>query len=421
MNMSSSSDDDLRFRIKRIVYGTPIVDIHTHLFPSSFRDLFLYGIEDLLTYHYLIEDFFCKRRDMKPEEFFRLDKKVQAKLVWDTLFVDNIPLSEACRGVITVLEILKLDGKEYEEIKEFFDKQKEHLGYYTALICALTKISHIFMTNDPFNEEENYFWNKGAELNYRFQPTLRLDALLDPSGSRLKEINSITGGFVKEDYVSIESPILIDRIIKYLDTYALYRDPKYIMLSLPYNIATNEYSNKVLKTLILPYARKRRLPIFLKLGTDRQVNPDFKLAGDSLGDVDMTWLRDICQNNLDIRFAVTVLSMNNQHALAVMCKKFPNLYIYGCWWYCNTPSQIESITKMRMELLGNSFTFQHSDARVMEHLIYKWEHSKEILVNILHEKYQDLEIKGFTIKDSMIKKDVRNLFGHDLLDFIEGK
>jgi hypothetical protein len=30
---------------------------------------------------------------------------------------------------------------------------------------------------------------------------------------------------------------------------------------------------------------------------------------------------------------------------------------------------------MRLEMLGSAFTSQHSDSRVLEHLVYKWSHS----------------------------------------------
>jgi hypothetical protein len=57
-----------------------------------------------------------------------------------------------------------------------------------------------------------------------------------------------------------------------------------------------------------------------------------------------------------------------------MSQKFRNLHIYGCWWYLNNPSMIESITRMRLELLGTAFTSQHSDARIMDQMVYKWDH-----------------------------------------------
>ena len=47
-----------------------------------------------------------------------------------------------------------------------------------------------------------------------------------------------------------------------------------------------------------------------------------------------------------------VLSHDNQHELAVLARKFGNLHVYGCWWFCNVPSLISNITKMRLELLG---------------------------------------------------------------------
>lgn len=46
---------------------------------------------------------------MTPETFFSLSKQEQAELVWKALFVDRLPLSEACRGVITTLTSLGLN------------------------------------------------------------------------------------------------------------------------------------------------------------------------------------------------------------------------------------------------------------------------------------------------------------------------
>ena len=44
---------------------------------------------------------------------------------------------------------------------------------------------------------------------------------------------------------------------------------------------------------------------------------------------------------------------------------------------------IKEITNKRIEMLGYNFTFQHSDSRVLEQLVYKWEHSKKIIGKIL--------------------------------------
>ena len=55
-----------------------------------------------------------------------------------------------------------------------------------------------------------------------------------------------------------------------------------------------------------------------------------------------------------------VLSADNQHELCVLARKFGNLHVYGCWWFCNNPSIIERTTRMRLEMLGTAFTCQVS-------------------------------------------------------------
>ncbi len=77
-----------------------------------------------------------------------------------------------------------------------------------------------------------------------------------------------------------------------------------------------------------------------------------------------------------MRFLSTFLSRENQHELCVSARKFRNLMPFGCWWLLNNPSIIREMTTERIELLGTSFIPQHSDARVLEQLVYKWKHSR---------------------------------------------
>jgi hypothetical protein len=44
--------------VRDVADTTPIVDMHTHLFSPAFGELALWGIDDLLTYHYLEAEFF---------------------------------------------------------------------------------------------------------------------------------------------------------------------------------------------------------------------------------------------------------------------------------------------------------------------------------------------------------------------------
>ena len=103
-----SSDRRMLARVERIVSRTPVLDIHTHLYDPAFRSLLLWGIDELLVYHYLVAEAF-RFHHVPAEAFWQLPKARQAELVWDELFVRHSPLSEACRGGLTTLHLLGLD------------------------------------------------------------------------------------------------------------------------------------------------------------------------------------------------------------------------------------------------------------------------------------------------------------------------
>ena len=97
-------------QIEDIVMSTPVTDIHTHLYDPAFKELLLWGIDDLLVYHYLVSEAF-RYLDLPYDKFWSLSKTRQADLIWDALFLQHSPVSEACRGVLTTLHALGLDVK----------------------------------------------------------------------------------------------------------------------------------------------------------------------------------------------------------------------------------------------------------------------------------------------------------------------
>jgi hypothetical protein len=92
--------------------------------------------------------------------------------------------------------------------------------------------------------------------------------------------------------------------------------------------------------------------------------------------------------------------------------------IFGCWWFLNNPSLIEEIERMRLELLGTSFIPQHSDARVLDQLVYKWDHSRRILAKVLTDKYADLLRAGRWVTEADIQRDVRLMLRDNFINFL---
>src|SRR5262249_41165206 len=166
----------------------------------------------------------------------------------------------------------------------------------------------------------------------------------------------------------------------------------------------------LIREVVLPAAREHRLAFALMIGVRRGVNPALRSAGDGAGRADISALERLCAENPNVRFLATFLSLENQHELCVSARKFGNLMPFGCWWFLNNPSLVSDITRERLELLGPSFIFQHSDARVLEQLVYKWRHSRSVLVHVLFEAYERLLASGRAVTREEVARDVRRLF-----------
>jgi hypothetical protein len=178
-----------------------------------------------------------------------------------------------------------------------------------------------------------------------------------------------------------------------------------------FDFPADTFAARLLEKAVLPHCREAGLPMALMLGVKRGVNSSLRLAGDGSGLSKLSALENLCAAFPNNKFLVTVLARENQHELCVIARKFPNLHIFGCWWFTNVPYVIEEITRLRLELLGLSFTPQHSDARVLDQLIYKWKHSRRIIRDVLVDKYRALSETGWVVSREEIERDVKNLFG----------
>jgi len=121
-------------------------------------------------------------------------------------------------------------------------------------------------------------------------------------------------------------------------------------------------------------------------------------------------VENLCRAFPENRFLVSVLSRENQHELCVYARKFSNLMPFGCWWFMNNPSIVEEITRERIELLGTSFIPQHSDARVLEQVVYKWRNTRLTLAPILTNAYRRIHNDGGGVSRGDIQRDVNRLF-----------
>ncbi|HOV33369.1 MAG TPA: glucuronate isomerase [Candidatus Hydrogenedens sp.] len=409
--------EELSHIIETLIREIPVTDIHTHLFSPAFENLLLWGIDELLTYHYLVAEFF-RTTEMPYSNFWNLSKKEQANAIWQALFIERTPISEATRGILTVLNRLGFDmtHRDLNEYREWFSQQS--LSDQINRVFKIANIKTVVMTNDPFDAQERDVWLSPIEADTRFLTSLRLDTLV----LRWVEIYPMlqTWGYTVDKDLSEET---LSEIRRFVSDWVQKIKPVYIAVSLPPQFDFPEHSPRgiILEQAILPVTRFFNIPLALMIGVNRSVNPELKLAGDSVGTASLKPVENLCEKYPQNKFMFTMLSRENIHSACVAARKFRNLMPFGCWWFLNNPSLIEEITTMRIELLGTTFIPQHSDARVLEQVIYKWEHTREVLIKVFTEQYNKILTTGWQITVNDIKRDISNYFDGNFWKFLESK
>ncbi len=421
--------------VRDTLASTPVWDLHTHLFSPAFgtplagsagradpKGLMLWGIDELLTYHYLVAEVFrvVPSREFPYDDYWRMSLSEQADHIWKHLFVERTPVSEACRGVITTLAKLGFDPaeKDLAGYREWFAEQDP--DKHVDRVMEVAGVSQITMTNDVFddNERERWLADPSVASDSRFTPVLRFDPLVCDWKTAAANLHDW-------DY-SVDTELTsncLAEVRRFLDDWIERSQAVYCAVSLPPSFhygGAEEMSDGsvVFREAVLPVLAERNLPMALMIGVTRGVNPRLRMAGDGMEKADVTSVARLCTDFPANRFLVTMLSRENQHELCIAGRKFDNLMPFGCWWFVNNPSLIEEITRMRMELLGTSFIPQHSDARVLEQIVYKWSHSREIIARVLTDKYTDLIAAGWPISEDDIVRDAKLLLSDNFSNFI---
>ncbi len=414
--VDSQQERDLRGLVQRVVRETPVLDVHTHLYAPRFGGLLTWGIDELLTYHYLVAEVY-RVAPMPYEGFWGMSTAQQADHIWRHLFVERSPISEACRGVVTVLTALGLDPRQpnLAEIRGFF--RALTVERYVDRVFKIANVRRVIMTNDPFDDAERAVWEAGGHDDDRFEAALRIDPLLngwETAVPRLREWGYDVQGDLSADDV--------EAVRRFLGDWIKRIRPRYMAVSLPPTFAFPEDGarGRLIERCVMPAAREAGIPFAMMIGVRRQVNAGLRLAGDGVGLASIEPIDALCTRFPENRFLVTMLARENQHALCVAARKHPNLLPFGCWWFMNNPSIIDEMTRVRLELLGLSFIPQHSDARVLDQLIYKWAHSRDVIAGVLAEKYADLARAGWRVEERDVRRDVEQLLGGVFERFCDG-
>ena len=375
---------DWHYQIRRILIQTPITDVQTHLYDPCFGTLALSGLDELLTSPSLVAET-CR---FKGNALRDLPKAAQADQVWQTLLVENSPLSDSTRSLLTILQGLGLNVNErrLDALREAFPRNAvDH-------VLGVSGVSRLVMRNDPFDEKERAIWQTQPQRDPRFCAALKMDAMLF-------EWNSVWPRMKTWGYKAGPDFSQFDEIMRFLDTWVDRTQPLYCSLSLPPDFDLKSEAGQLLRKYVLPLCAKRSLGLSL-------LHPP------------LVCLEELCRDFPDQRFLATVVSLQEQHQLVELARRFANLLPVGCWGLLSNPAMVAPLTQMRLDMLGSTFVAQVSDSHVLEQLIGKWVHFKSVLVEVLAQAYSSLEALGYLVESEQIERDLRDLLGESFWRFL---
>jgi hypothetical protein len=357
--------------VRQAVRDAQVVDVHTHLFPAQHGELCLWGIDALLTYHYLVTQCLATlpASVMTPQRFFELGRSEQADLVWRRLFVESSPLSEACRGVLTTLQRLglgaELAARDLPAIRAWFARQDP--ARHVERVFEMARVRYAVMTNIPTDAREVAAWAlpDAPGPHARFKGAVRVDAILQGDWAALRAGMAAARPGAALPRAPYEAAVEGAR--NFLSDWCARIDAVYLMASTPAGfrylpelkrayrsdlvleyqdaLADEEVpegarATELIDKVLIPVAHERRLALALKVGAKRGLNPELNRCGggDGVETTNLDFIADLARMNPLLKLLVTVLSRDNQHELAVTASRFRNVHAYGVWWYCNSPS-----------------------------------------------------------------------------------
>ena len=159
----------------------PVEDEHSHLLHNTAGDeLCFWGIERLLTYHYVRRILFAEGH-VTPEVFYSWSLREQADFVWQKLFVNRLSdcTDEGRKGVILVMQCFGLDpnAKNLDQAREFYREQTaEMIQQKSMKIAGVTRVVGTQDILDP--AEVAFYQTKNCGFNQELRPAIRLDELL---------------------------------------------------------------------------------------------------------------------------------------------------------------------------------------------------------------------------------------------------
>jgi hypothetical protein len=247
-------------------------------------------------------------------------------------------------------------AKDLNRIRRYYTQWRDlenGASAFSTMVHELSGVRYNVMTNIPFDPNEAQYWHQKQPLTEHYRTALRVDPFLSGDQAAVQTALRASGydtsleaakqflrdwiNIIKPEYVMASTPHDFGNRRASVNLEAM-RAPGAFAQALSGRDGCGEKeedcptqideSSDLFGEVLVQVCEEQRLPIALKIGAHRQVNPRLRQAGDGIvAFADAGMLGRLCATYPKIRFLATFLSRQNQQEACVLASKFNNLHI----------------------------------------------------------------------------------------------
>ena len=388
-------------KLEREIMEIPAIDIHSHISPASPKAAHL---SDILLYHYIATELITA--GMPPsllKENLSDEEKVKNSIPYFKR-IENTATYWSLRRILEDLYGFKeeLTLNNWERLDKEVQRRAEDSGWTEFVLKRKAKIEKTFLTCIP--EESNELTSKGM-----FVPALRIDNWINPfylrentltlekiTDKSISSLEDLASGIKKMILGSKQKSVCLTaafgpgvwaespdgRIAQSLFQKLMGKEPITELLE-----GLNILSSYILH-VFLDIARKSDLTFQMMFGVRRPlpVNKELSYFDSRMFES----FYQLFDSYSEVKFDIFLASVVHSQEVNVICKKYPNVYLAGYWWYAFYPIYIRRMLKERLEIVpANKISGFFSDAYVAE-----WSYGKLCLIRkeltrVLSEKVKE--------------------------------
>ncbi len=410
----SDFPEDMAKMVWDVVHGTTVIDVRCFISPPELTAGHATGVDALLSSKSILKEFFRRRSLAEPatqhseENLSSLSQGEIADLVWRRLFLEQSPLSEATRVVLTTLGLfgMAVEKRDLNLFRDEFAAMSAADRLERAF--AIAKVEYVLYPVDSLAVTEPIVKHSH---NPRFKPVLSLDSMLGDWKESARHLRNL--GFGVKGKVDEFAPLELRR---FLTEQVNRLNPVAISYDWPGMVQPDSHrgSARLIQEAVLPLCAERGLAFCIAganiSGEACESEPEQPL--------DISELAVLWRRHPDVKFLFFPAGGNQLSAACREASRYGNLLLCGPDASLANPTALTRFTRERLESCGSVFHACHSAAETVEELTGKWAHLRWTVGETLRDRYRELWRTGWRFTEDDVTADVRTIFGGNAKTFL---